>query len=242
MTREVIALAFLNFKQGVRERLFLGAVFFFIFFLSLCILMGLLSPGETDKVLRSSGLAGIELSALILLIFSLVLNFYKEKEERVLEIYLTHFSRSSYLWGKLIGYSLIAFFYILICGAGYLVMLVIYKAFLWQVAVSLYNIFLKLSLAIGISLVFSSLFSSPVLALLSSLFLYMSSEMAYPALKILSMNIDASGYRLPLFKIIYYLLPNMHKLDIKALAVYGELPSWPYFILITIYTFIYIFF
>jgi len=238
--REIISIAFLNFKQGVREKLFWGVIFFFAFFLSLCVLLGKLSPGETEKVLRNAGLSGIELSGLVLVVFSLVLSFKKEEESRFLEIYLSNFSRTNYLSGKLIGYLLICLFYLLLSGLGYMLILFLYKSFIWQVAAGFYSLFLKLSILICFSLVFCCLFSSPIISLFCSLSLYLASEAAYPALKIVSLG--PNRFRLSLFKFIYYLLPNMNELDIKSLAVYGELPSLSFFFSIGLYAFVYILF
>lgn len=238
--RKILAVAWLNFKQTIREKLFFGAIFFFIFFLALCILLGKLSVGESEKVLRNAGLAGIELTALILVIFSLTFSFYKEKDSRILEIYLSNFSRSAYLSGKFGGYLLTCLFYLILSGMGYIFLLFFYNAFTFQPIVGLYPLFLKLSIVIGFCLVFCCLFSSPLIALLSSLFLYFASEMAYPALKIIILG--ANRFKIALFKCLYYLLPNMDKLDIKSLVVYGQLPPLSFFLLISLYALIYILF
>lgn len=238
--KRIASVALLNFRQAIRDKLFLGVVFFFIFFLAFCALLGKLSPGETGKVLRNAGLAGIELSALILVIFSLTFSFYKEKDSRILEIYLSNFSRSAYISGKLGGYFLICLFYLILSGLGYIFLLFFYNAFIFQPIVGLYPLFLKLSIIISFCLVFCCLFSSPLIALLCSLFLYLGSEMAYPALKIIILG--ANKAQIALFKCLYYLLPNMDKLDIKSLVVYGKLPPVSFFLLISLYTLIYILF
>lgn len=236
--RGIISVAFLNFKQAIRDRLFLGAVFFFIFFLLFCALLGKLSPGEAERVLRNAGLAGIELTALALVIFSLTLSFYREKDSRILEIYLSNFSRSTYVSGKLAGYFLICIFYLALSCLGYIFLLYLYGAFTWHTVVALLPMFLKLCIIITFCLVFCCLFSSPVIALLSVLSVYFVSETAYPALKV--MSLQAGRLKLFLFKCIYYLLPNMDKLDIKSLVIYGELPPPGFFSLLCLYSAAYI--
>lgn len=238
--RKIIAVALLNFKQETREKLFLGVVFFFILFLGFCVLLGKLSVGESEKVLRSAGLVGIELTALILVVFSFVFSFYKEKDNRILEIYLSNFSRSAYISGKLVGYLLICLFYLILSGAGYILLLLFYNAFNFASLGGLYSLFLKLSIIIAFCLAFCCLFSSPLIALLCSLFLYLGSEMAYPALKIITLG--ENKVQIVLFRCLYYLLPNMDKLDIKSVVVYGELPPLSFFLLITLYTLIYLLF
>ena len=238
--REAFAVAVLNFKQGLREKLFWGVVFFLVFFLAFSLLLGKLSPGETERVLRNAGLSGIELSGIILVVFSLIFSFYREKDSRILEIYLSHFSRTHYIAGKLLGYLLICFFYLILAGLGYALILFLAKAFLWQVLIGLYSLFLKLAILVSLSLIFACLLSSPVLALLCSLSLYLAGEIAYPVLKIVSLGQDKAN--LALFKFLYYLLPNMHELDLKSQATHGEPPSFNFLFFISLYSFTYILF
>lgn len=239
--REIASVMLLNFKQGVREKVFYGACVFFLFFLGVCVLFGALSPGEDQAVLRSAGLAGLELSSLILLIFSLVSGFYREKENRILEVYLTNCGRTRYLAGKLAGYFLIAFFYILAAGCGFLLLLGLYRAFSPAVAVAFYTLFLKTAIVITAGLALCCFFSSPVLALISTLFFYLSSELAYSALKALMLN-GAHPVQLAASRAVYYLLPNMARLDIKSLAAHGQVPEPQFFLTATGYSIAYIVF
>ena len=238
--KKILAVAFLNFKQATREKLFWGVVFFFIFFLIFSLLLGELSIGERQKVLRNAGLVGIELTALILVIFSFIFSFYREKEGHILEIYLSNFSRLAYITGKFLGYLFILGFYLILSGLGYIFLLFLSDAFLWQTIVGLYPLFLKLSIIVSFSLIFCCLFSSPLIALLSSLFLYLGCEMAHPALQIIMLG--ENRLRIGLFRFLYLLLPNMERLDIKSMVVWGRLPPLNFFFLTSIYAFIYILF
>ena len=240
--RAILSVAFLNLKQGIKEKLFWGVVFFLAFFLFLSLLLGNLSPGETENVLRNAGISGIEISGIILVVFSFVFSYYREIDSRILEIYLSKFSRSNYISGKLLGYSLICLFYLILSGLGYILILCFQGAFLWPVLPGIYVLFLKLSLVLCWCAVFCCLFSSPILALLCVFSFYFASEAAYPALKIISLGQGQGGFKLSLFQTIYYLLPNMNKLNIKPAVTYGNLPSLAFFIFISLYSFIYILF
>ena len=185
-------------------------------------------------VLRNAGLSGIELSGLILVVFSLVFSFYREKDSRILEVYLSNFSRMHYISGKLMGYLAICMFYLILAGLGYALILYLYNAFIWQVIVGLYTLFLKLSIVICLSLTLCCLFSnSPVITLLCSLFLYLSGEVAYSAFKIIARS--ANKLQVILFECLYRILPNLERLDIKSLVIYGELPAFSFFILSSLY-------
>ncbi|MFH1398040.1 MAG: hypothetical protein ABIH27_05790 [Candidatus Omnitrophota bacterium] len=238
MMRRIFSVAFLNFKQGVREKIFLGVIFFFIFFLALCLFLGELSAGESQKVLRSAGLAGIELSSVILVIFSLVLSFYKDKETHFMEICLGYYRRTEYLSGKLIGFLFICLTYLFLCALGYSLLLWLYQAFLWPVLAGVAALFLKLVIIISLALLSCCIFSSSLVALMASLFVYLASERAYMALQIVALD-NKGDISLKLFKLLYYSLPNMNRLDIKPLVIYGKLPDLNFILSLSLYSLTY---
>jgi len=237
--KRVLSIAFLNFREATRNKLFFGVIFFFIFYLAFCILLGRLSPGEEEKVLRNAGLVGIELTALILVIFNLIFSFYREKDSRILEVYLSDFSPSTYIAGKTVGHFLICLFYLFLSGIAYSLLLFFHRGFNLSVLAGVFAIFFKLSIVISFSLLFCCLFSSSSLALLCSLFLYAAAEAAPSALRIV--NTYGDKVQRFILNALYAILPNMDKLDIKAFVVYGKLPSVEFFTLIISYTIIYLF-
>jgi ABC-type transport system involved in multi-copper enzyme maturation permease subunit len=238
--KKVLCVAFLNFKGVTRDKFFLNVLFFFIFYLFFCIFMGELSWGHREKVLRDAGLVGIELSTVILVIFSYTFTFYREKDSRSLDIYLTNFSRTAYISGKILGFFILTLFYLVLCGAVFSVLLCFYQSFHLALWAALYLLYLKILIVIVFASIFSSLLSSPYLALISSLALYLGSLLAPSAVKMTM----ASGRLIQEFiaELIYSLLPNMDKLDINSMAVYGKIPSLRYMAAVTIYALIYIIF
>ena len=235
--RKTLAILSLNFKQAARDKFFLGAGFFFFFYLAFCLLLESLSPGESEKVLRSAGLSGIELTAVFLSIFSFTFSFHREKESRILEVYLTDFPRASYLTGKLAGYLLVSLLYIILCAAGYGGILIARGSFHPACIAALYPVFLKVALVIGWTAVFSCLFSSWMVSLLCSFSLYIAVELLPAALKIISTS--GGVFEKFFIHVLRAFLPAFGRIDIKAAAVYGQLPPAGFFLLITLYAIIY---
>ena len=177
--RKILAVIFLNFIQGLRERIFLGVVFFFIFLLGLTFFLSILSVGESAAVTRSAGLSAMEISGLFLVIFGFTFSFYNDKTSRMIEVYLTFFSRYVYTAGKLCSFLLIAFFYLILAGIFWVIILIINGAFFWQSWLGILSIFLKLSIALSLNLLFSCLFSRLFL-LFYAPFLFMPQERLPP--------------------------------------------------------------
>ena len=235
--RKFLAVSFLNFKEAVRDKFFLGVVFFSIFYFLFCIFLGKLSVGHADKVMRDAGLAGIELTAVILVIFSFTFSFFREKENRILEVYLSNFPAAICLSGKIFGYILLCGLYFVLSAVCFGALLYIHQAFNWAALAALYPLFLKIMIIIFLASLFSTLFSSATVSLLSLLFVYLGAELLPSALAIVK------AYGVPMQKLfikaIYLFLPNMDKLDIKLLAVYGKLPGYKFFLGISLYALVY---
>jgi ABC-type transport system involved in multi-copper enzyme maturation permease subunit len=175
-----------------------------------------------------------------LVVFSLIFSFYREKDTRLKEVYLSCFSHSTYLGGKLIGYLLLCLIYISLTSliAGFILFL--NNAFLWEFFVGSFGIFLKLSIFCSICLLFSSLFDYPLLASISTIFAYIASEFSLNALKIVS--ISKNDFARLFFRFLYHLLPNADKIDLKINAIYGESASLYLLVNIALYALIYILF
>jgi len=235
---KTISIVLLNIKQGIREKTFWAAGFFFLFLMGFSVFLGELSIGEKKVVLRNVSLSSIEISCLLLIAFSFVYNFYREESTRLKEVYLSYFSHAAYLGGKLISYILICLIYILLTSFTASFVLLLNKAYLWQIFLGSYGIFLKLSIFCGFCLLFSSLFSYPLLSSISTIFAYIASELSYNALKIV--NVSENILIKIFLKLIYHILPNADKIDLKYQIIYGETPRLGFLIGITSYVFIYV--
>jgi len=237
---KILSAILLNTKQGIREKTFWATGLIFVFLLGFSLFLGELSIGEKEAVLRNVSLSSIEISCLLLVVFGLVLGFYREKDSRLKEVYLSYYSYANYLVGKLIGYLLICLIYVSLTSLIAGLILFLNNAFLWEVFLGSYGIFLKLSIFCSICLLFSSLFNYPLLASISTIFAYIAGEFSYNALKIVS--ISKNDFARLFFKFLYHLLPNADKIDLKVNAIYGQTPSLHFLVSITLYVFIYILF
>lgn len=237
---KILSLSLLNAKQGIREKTFWIAGFFFLFLLGFSVFLGELSIGEKEVVLRNVSLSAIEISCLLLVVFGLVWGFYREKDSRLKEVYLSYFSCANYLIGKLIGNLVICLIYVLLTSliAGFILLL--NNAFLWEFFLGSFGIFLKLSIFCSVCLLFSSLFDYPLLACILTIFAYVASEFSYNTLKIV--NVSKNDFARIFIKFLYHLLPNADKLDLKINAIYGLCPHFYFLASITLYVFVYILF
>jgi hypothetical protein len=238
MKNRFIPFVLLNFFEGVREKIFWGVVFFFLFLLGLSFFLSMLSVGESTRVLRGAGLSAMELGGIVLLVFSFTSGFYRDKSGRILDVYLSCVPRYVYTASKVCAYLLIAFFYLVFAGVFWVGILAANGAFFWQFWAGLFSIFLKLSIVILLNLVFCCLFSSPVLALLSTLFLYACGEIVSEAARLSTVYVKGQ-FSSTLLSVLKYILPNLDKLDLKSQLLYAQVPPAGYLGLISLYTLLY---
>ncbi|MCF7873833.1 MAG: hypothetical protein K9L84_03555 [Candidatus Omnitrophica bacterium] len=216
--RKFIFLTILNFKIIIKEKTFWAIGFLFIFLLGFSLFLGQLSLGEKYTALKIAALSIVEATALLLIAIGFVFNFYKEKETRLQEVYLSHFSSLTYLGAKLAGYLLTCFFYIII--ASFCLILILGKNFNFFFLLGPFGIFLKLSIFCALALLLSVVFNYPLLSASCLFFLYIGAELAYGAYKVAgTTKIVVGGV---MAKVVYYIIPNADKLDFKYLAVYGQ--------------------
>jgi hypothetical protein len=235
--KRIIAFTLLNLIKGLREKIFYGLLFLLIFFLGLSLFLSTLSVGENSHVLMSAGLSAIEITGLLLLIFSLTFGFYGDRNEKMLEVYLSYFPRYVYTASLFLAYVILAFFYLLITGALFILVLLLNFAFSWAALAGIFSIALKLSIVVGINLLFCCVLDSPAMALLTTIFIYTASQIAGQTLRLSALS--GQPWQQVFFKFLYYLLPNMDKLDIKYQVIYQQLPGAGFFAFISVYTAVY---
>ncbi len=238
--KKIFRISTFIFKQGIKEKVFVGLLFFFIFMLAVCIFLGKISAGEEIRILRNAGVTGIEFCGLLVVLFFVSQNFYQQKYTKMLDLFIVKFDKKNSLCGYFLGYLFIVFFFILFAYLLFIPICLFFKAFYPGIILGGVFTFFKLSITLGFCLLFLCFFESPLISFLSTLFLYISSEAAYSALKVVL--IEGSVFQKVMVKIIYRILPNMDKLNVKDLICYGQYPSGNFFVCAFIYSFVYMLF
>lgn len=237
--KRIYSLILLTFKEGIREKVFYGIVITFFFLLGMDLLLGEMSGVERAKVLRDLGLVSIELTGLLLMVFFLVNSLQRDRESKMMEIFLNRFSRSEFIIGKYLGFLMILFLLTLGSTVIFYLLLIFHQAQQPAIWLAVYFSFLKLSLISVIAMFFSLLSSSATLVNLLSLGTYVAGSTTHYALEVLSLH-KASSLQTNVVRFYYHIVPQLNRFEIKLMASYGELPTTQYFISSTLYAFLYV--
>jgi ABC-type transport system involved in multi-copper enzyme maturation permease subunit len=213
----ILAVAQNTFREAVRDKV----LYVLLFFAAVTILgskvLGWISIGQDIKIIKDITLASISLFGVLIAIFVGTSLVYKEIDKRTLYTILSQpMHRYEFILGKYLGLiALLAVVTLVMTGvaAGYILVLGGGIDGTFFLAVLL--IYWKLLLVTALAVWMSSL-TSPILGALIvfSLYVFGHATGIFQDLPAQLENSSSEG----LFNVLYYLVPNLSKFDIRAEA------------------------
>jgi ABC-type transport system involved in multi-copper enzyme maturation permease subunit len=203
-----------TFRESARNKMFYLLVFFGILFALSSKLISFLTLGDAMKVLKDTGLAAINFFCVLIAIFTGINLVYKEIEKKtVYNILSKPVTREEFIIGKFLGLALtmlialasmavIFFLFIALSGGGLDL----------KIALYFFMLLLELLVIVAISLLFSS-FTTPILSFIFTVSLYLIGHVMW------TFNEFKTYLKIPAWRtlthVLYYLLPNLDKFNIK---------------------------
>lgn len=232
----ILSLANITFKEGIRNRSLLGILLLALFLFGLNITVAGFFMRDIGKVTVDMNLAALSLAGLLLVFFVGVNLMAKDIDRKTIHLVLSKpISRSQYIWGKYLG---IQFFVsvsllLLLVFSSMTIGLVLYLypeffiGFSWlNFFIACFFVLIKLSVLSAIVVFFSSITTSSLITLIFSLssyvagvtidevVFYIKSEMALQE-KVISESLKS------FIDIISYILPNLTVFDFTLEAAHG---------------------
>jgi ABC-type transport system involved in multi-copper enzyme maturation permease subunit len=226
--RRAGAVALNTFREAVRDRVLYNLVFFALLMMLAAILVGGISIGIEDLVIKSLGLSAISVIGLLIAVFIGVGLVYKEMDKRTLYALLAKpVRRWEFLLGKFGGLVLTLAVNTMAMAAGLFAALLYVKHNLERsdavLLIAIYFILLKLTLVVALALLFSC-YSTPLLAILYTSALYIAGLFVEEIRTFHSTT--ANPLMEALLRGLSYLLPNFENFNVMAAATHGrEIPG-----------------
>ena len=221
------------FRESVRDKVLYNLVFFAVLLMAMSYLLGQLTAGQDIKIIKDLGLAAMSLFGLFIAVFIGIGLVSKEVERRSIYALLAKpIRRPELIVGKYLGLVLTLLVNIAIMTAAYYAVLGVMAwadgawfrphweapaldpALLKAIAM----IFLQLTIVTAVALLFST-FSSPMLAAALTFGLYIVGHFNTD-LRSFETIVDSKAAAF-VARALYYVLPNLAPLDIKAQVVHG---------------------
>jgi ABC-type transport system involved in multi-copper enzyme maturation permease subunit len=209
----VWAIAINTFRETVRDRVLYAFVLFAIILTLAGILLGSLSVEQNVRVLEDIGMFTISTIGGVIAIFVGTNLVYKELDKRTIYLIFTKpIARWQFILGKFLGLSLCILIVTALMGAfliGVSLMQGEKVSHLGLMLQSMGLLYLELLLVIALACFFST-FATPLMSVIFTLALWLCGHLGQSLLTLSNMS-SSPGVK-PLFKGIYYLLPDLAKL------------------------------
>lgn len=215
---KIKAIAYNTFKEAARNKMFYLLVAFGVVFALSSRVISLLTLGDDVKVLKDAGLAAISFFSVLIAVFTGINLVYKEIEKKTIYNILSKpISRTNFIIGKFFG---LAFTLLVALSA----MALIFFLFLYisvgemdpRILLYFFMLYIELLIITAISLLFSS-FSTPILSSIFTISLYLIGQVLW------TFNLFKAHLQTPVDKfvayLIYYILPNLDKFNLKHAVV-----------------------
>lgn len=230
-----------TFREAVRDRVLYNLLFFALVMMAAAILVGQISIGIEETVIKSLGLSAISVIGVLIAVFVGVGLVYKEMDKRTLYAVLAKpVQRWEFLLGKFAGLALTLTVNTAAMAVGLFATLLYVKPHLEHgdavLLVAVYFILLKLMLVVALALLFSC-YSTPLLAILYTSAFYLAGqfveEMRTYRLATTSPQVEAFLHGLS------YVLPNFQNFNVSGAATNGQAIPGALVLHNTIYTAVY---
>ncbi len=218
--RRLWAVAYNTHLESVRQRLFLGLLFFAFVLMASALILKDISVHQDLKILMDIGLAATEFFGTLIALFLGSDLISRDVEKRTLHLLLVKpLTRSEFIVGRYLGLCSTITTSVALMTLGLAVALwVANGSFTLALAKAVYAILLQLALT-GAIAAFLSTTSSRALALMGSTVLCVLGRMS-DVLK--NASVILKDFPEWLGTAVYYVVPNLQDFDLKTRAVYAD--------------------
>ncbi len=249
--KRIWSVAHNTFIEAIRDRVLFSLILFAFVMILSSLIFASISAEQYNKIVKDLGLTAISLIGIMISIFLGMGLVYKEIEKKtVYNIFSKPIRRYEFILGKYLGLS----FTLLVNTAAMafiLFLLVLYTEmrhaglikyyygghYYAEFFKAVYFEYLEFTVVIGVALVFSS-FTTPVMSVLFTFFLFAIGRFSSD-IRLLAEQVKnpVVGF---LTEVIYRIIPNLEKFDVRREAVYGGSVSVELILYTTAYAILYI--
>ncbi len=217
----IIPIALNTYKEAIRDKVLYIILVFSLFLIGGSLALSSLSLGQNEKIVVDLGLASINIFGVLIALFVGTNLLNKEIEKKTIYLLLTKpLSKSGFIIGKHLGLSLTIFVIVAMMTLFFYGLLYFMTG--QTPAIYLQAIFLtyiELILLIALAIFFSTI-APPTMSAIYTLCVYIIGHFSRDLLNFGKMSEN------PVFtditKAIYYIVPDLEKLNLKNLVTYNS--------------------
>jgi len=216
--RAILAIAQNTFREAIRDRILYLLLVFALVMIAASRVVSVLTVGDEDKIIKDLGLATIGLFGVLTAIFVGVGLVFKEIERRTIYTIVTKpIHRHQFIIGKYLGLVLTLAVNTAVMTAGYYGLLLARGSATPRLLLAIGMSFVEFLVVTAIAIFFSS-FSTPILSGIFTLSAYVLGHLSWSLLLLRDRIGEGFGGRV--CEILYRLLPNLERFNVKAEVVH----------------------
>ena len=223
-TLPLLTVARITFKEIIRERLLAGIFLISVLVTAASFFLATISLDQNHRVILDTGIGAIHLSALFITVFVATNSMSKDLDRRALYLLLPKpMTRTQYILGKYIGFVFLLKTALLLLGGLFLLGLAFTdRSLLLPATIDLLYSLAEISLLLGFATLFST-FTAPLNAALYTIALFIIGHSLVTLRTFVALN--GTVFIKGLVSVLYYVLPNFDKFDVRQAILYGLYPS-----------------
>jgi ABC-type transport system involved in multi-copper enzyme maturation permease subunit len=216
----VAAIALNTFREAIRDRVLYLLLVFALVLIGVSRLLSLLTVGDEAKIIKDVGLSTISIFGVLTAVFVGVSLVFKEIERRTVYTLLANpVRRWQFLVGKYVGLLALLALNVGLMSLALIGVLLARGESPWALLPALLLILVELAIVTAFALLFSSL-TNPILAAVWTFSIYVGGHLSW-SLELLAQKVPEGLGRM-LCRLVYWLLPNLDRLNVKAEVVHGS--------------------
>lgn len=224
----IVAIALNTFREAIRDRVLYLLLVFALILIGVSRLLSLLTVGDENKIIKDVGLSAISIFAVMTAIFVGVMLVFKEIERRTVYTLLANpVTRWQFICGKFAGLLAVLALNMALMSMALFAIVWLRGESPWTLLPAILLMLVELTIVTAFALLFSSL-TNPILAAVWTFTAYVVGHLSW-SLKLLKEKVP-EGLSQTLCDVVYWLLPNLDRLNVKAQVVHAQ-PLAPRFII-----------
>lgn len=221
---KIRAIALNTLRESMRGKILFSTLFFALLVVAISALFSSVTIGDHVKIIKDFGLFALSFFTVLYAVISGGTLLYKELEKKTIyNILSKSVSRSDFIFGKFLGMLATALVLMLLMGLALVTFCFILQGKLDPALLQAFPyIALQVTVVCGLTIFFSTITVTPVL---SGAFAFLAFFIGRSANYLM---VFLESHRPPfvpkvLFELIYWILPQLDRIDISNQAVYGHL-------------------
>jgi len=240
--RQITTIANITLKECLRARIFIGLLLFLVLFLIFSIYISTLSLGTTARFIENTGMLGISLISLLVVILFGLFFLYQEKERNEHYVLLSRSPRTYHLLGRFVGTVYVLIIFNLAAGLGvFCLTWLLGDRIAPELFYAVYWATLEFSLLTAIGLLFYAVGIGFTLNALLLISVYIVGHSVTEAVQsFAALGQLGSPLHLKVVKAVSYLFPNFDFFDFRLAIVHSETIAAGNILLVSAYWFSYL--